>query len=189
MIICSALQKDIKKAQRILVEWQPDMEATSCNVCESPFIRYINLPRKHHCRVCGFVICGRSTCSKFINPCNMTTTITENIGPENCNTRCEISNGNDNIGANDGAISGATAISSGDERGAKSSADRCVLHTSSNSIRKIRLCSPCLLRIELFQFDKNILLPFVQLYRLSRKIRSPLEECKLEYEAILGKTE
>ena len=43
--------------------WQKDSEAKDCPHCQSMFTF---LTRKHHCRLCGFVVCG--ACSRHKSP-------------------------------------------------------------------------------------------------------------------------
>lgn len=45
-----------------LVQWQEDREVTHCFSCRSKFS---TVNRKHHCRLCGRVICGETNCSLF----------------------------------------------------------------------------------------------------------------------------
>mmetsp|Transcript_43023 Transcript_43023/g.113857 ORF Transcript_43023/g.113857 Transcript_43023/m.113857 type:complete len:269 (-) Transcript_43023:338-1144(-) len=43
--------------------WQPDSEAHQCHVCQKPFNLF---RRKHHCRMCGFIVCD--ACSTARRP-------------------------------------------------------------------------------------------------------------------------
>lgn len=61
------MSDDIIPAQEIPVThlkpasvWIPDSEVTECQMCMKPFSFLV---RKHHCRLCGRVICGE--CSKY----------------------------------------------------------------------------------------------------------------------------
>ncbi|KAK3812787.1 MAG: FYVE zinc finger-domain-containing protein [Linnemannia gamsii] len=49
-----------KVAEQAIVKWEDDSTVPTCHICLSVFNRYGN--RKHHCRLCGRVICDN--CSK-----------------------------------------------------------------------------------------------------------------------------
>ncbi|KAI8622571.1 FYVE zinc finger-domain-containing protein [Chytriomyces sp. MP71] len=50
-----------------VVAWQDDSEVSSCPICSSSFSSLFNpLNRRHHCRLCGRVVCGLDTCSTNI---------------------------------------------------------------------------------------------------------------------------
>ncbi|BGP53951.1 hypothetical protein JCM8202_006144 [Rhodotorula sphaerocarpa] len=45
---------DIERAEQSIVKWQPDKEATHCAICTAAFGVRV---RRHHCRLCGRVVC------------------------------------------------------------------------------------------------------------------------------------
>eukprot|EP00727_Mastigamoeba_balamuthi_P011313 m51a1_g6804 putative pleckstrin domain-containing protein (993) ;mRNA; r:243990-249659 len=45
--------------------WVPDTESGTCMRCPSKFT-FVN--RRHHCRQCGIIVCGRCSSSKFVLP-------------------------------------------------------------------------------------------------------------------------
>ncbi|KAJ3234665.1 carboxypeptidase Y-deficient [Chytriomyces hyalinus] len=50
-----------------VVTWQDDSEVSSCPICSSSFSTLFNpLNRRHHCRLCGRVVCGLETCSSNV---------------------------------------------------------------------------------------------------------------------------
>ena len=53
----------VKKSDSDITLWVPDHAATHCARCQSPF--WV-ATRKHHCRKCGKVFCGK--CSNFFTP-------------------------------------------------------------------------------------------------------------------------
>jgi hypothetical protein len=61
---------EYKKSRRIpfrvyeqqIVTWQEDSSVNSCQYCH---LRFSAVNRKHHCRLCGRIMCGESTCSVF----------------------------------------------------------------------------------------------------------------------------
>lgn len=46
--------------------WVPDSEATVCMRCQK--VRFTPVSRRHHCRKCGFVVCGACSEKKFLLP-------------------------------------------------------------------------------------------------------------------------
>ncbi|KAG0342253.1 carboxypeptidase Y-deficient [Podila horticola] len=52
--------QQLKTAEQAIVKWEDDATVPGCYICLSLFNRYGN--RKHHCRLCGRVICDN--CSK-----------------------------------------------------------------------------------------------------------------------------
>lgn len=52
-----------KAAQKALVPWAADKDVPLCPICAAEFNRITR--RKHHCRLCGFVMCG--DCSNFLS--------------------------------------------------------------------------------------------------------------------------
>lgn len=53
----------IKKQEMEIVSWRSDSEATHCPLCFRAFQMFLS--RKHHCRLCGQIICGE--CCLFLN--------------------------------------------------------------------------------------------------------------------------
>ncbi|KAJ1926969.1 carboxypeptidase Y-deficient [Tieghemiomyces parasiticus] len=52
----------LKAAEQAIVNWAPDDQAKACHVCHEMFGPAL-LARKHHCRLCGCIVCHRDTCS------------------------------------------------------------------------------------------------------------------------------
>ncbi|CAR23215.1 phosphatidylinositol-3-phosphate binding protein [Lachancea thermotolerans CBS 6340] len=48
---------EINKLERSVVPWTPDEAAFACSLCSKPFTLAL---RKHHCRLCGKVVCNES---------------------------------------------------------------------------------------------------------------------------------
>ncbi|CUS23530.1 LAQU0S10e02542g1_1 [Lachancea quebecensis] len=48
---------DINKFERSVIPWTPDEAAFACSLCSKPFTLAL---RKHHCRLCGKVVCDES---------------------------------------------------------------------------------------------------------------------------------
>lgn len=59
--------KSYRKAlEQSVVTWEDDASVTRCRFCQQEFSNYIF--RRHHCRVCGHVVCGdlSTDCSKEV---------------------------------------------------------------------------------------------------------------------------
>ncbi|RKP38635.1 FYVE zinc finger-domain-containing protein [Dimargaris cristalligena] len=52
---------NLRQAEQAIVKWEADGEVHACRVCREPLGGL--LQRKHHCRLCGQVICYRPQCS------------------------------------------------------------------------------------------------------------------------------
>ncbi|KAJ2788266.1 carboxypeptidase Y-deficient [Coemansia interrupta] len=53
----------LQAAEKLIVSWQPD-SAAQCSTCNRSLTRL--LARRHHCRVCGMLVCGQPTCSSML---------------------------------------------------------------------------------------------------------------------------
>ncbi|TPX72131.1 hypothetical protein SpCBS45565_g00526 [Spizellomyces sp. 'palustris'] len=53
-----------KVAEQTIVSWEDDNNVTSCPLCSKAFGAITN--RRHHCRLCGRVVCGGPECSTII---------------------------------------------------------------------------------------------------------------------------
>ncbi|KAJ3386085.1 carboxypeptidase Y-deficient [Lobulomyces angularis] len=73
-----AVGSNWKKLEKELVPWEDDNLVESCPDCSLSFGL---LNRRHHCRLCGKVVCGNDTCVIFIH-------ITENVEVLSC-IRCK----------------------------------------------------------------------------------------------------
>ncbi|KLO14693.1 hypothetical protein SCHPADRAFT_302337 [Schizopora paradoxa] len=47
---------DVRAAEQVITPWQDDSEASACPLCSASFHPLTN--RKHHCRLCGRIICS-----------------------------------------------------------------------------------------------------------------------------------
>ncbi|KAG2171763.1 hypothetical protein INT43_008143, partial [Umbelopsis isabellina] len=52
-----------RDAERSVVSWEDDRSHLSCPLCSKPFTI---TNRKHHCRLCGRIVCSNQTCSSMI---------------------------------------------------------------------------------------------------------------------------
>lgn len=71
LALSSAIQNAKENCEEPLKEityapiWIPDKEASSCMVCHAPFTTF---NRRHHCRVCGRVVCKKCLPYKLVIP-------------------------------------------------------------------------------------------------------------------------
>ncbi|KAJ2662699.1 carboxypeptidase Y-deficient [Coemansia sp. RSA 1200] len=60
-----ARARALQTAEQAVVAWEDDAAVASCPFCSSAFGRLSS--RRHHCRLCGRVVCGRSACSSLLS--------------------------------------------------------------------------------------------------------------------------
>ncbi|KAE8187977.1 hypothetical protein CF328_g6754, partial [Tilletia controversa] len=60
-----------RTAEQSIVKWQADADARACPICSSPFSLAV---RKHHCRLCGRVVCASPQLTAPIFPTTATAT-------------------------------------------------------------------------------------------------------------------
>ncbi|KAJ3187860.1 carboxypeptidase Y-deficient [Gaertneriomyces sp. JEL0708] len=53
-----------RAVEQAVVPWQEDHEVAACPLCAQTFSTLLN--RRHHCRLCGRVICGKTSCNSSI---------------------------------------------------------------------------------------------------------------------------
>ncbi|KAJ2409232.1 carboxypeptidase Y-deficient [Coemansia sp. RSA 2526] len=61
LVQTAARSRALQDAEQTVVVWQDDADAPNCLFCERVFGRLST--RRHHCRLCGRVVCGRPQCS------------------------------------------------------------------------------------------------------------------------------
>ena len=60
------MKSEVSKLERTVTPWREDRSVLFCNICSEPFGLLL---RKHHCRLCGMIVCDDVTrnCSNQIN--------------------------------------------------------------------------------------------------------------------------
>ena len=60
--------RTLREKEQEITPWQPDTEAKLCPICLNGFSKTIlsSVNRRHHCRLCGRVVCGRPQCSEMM---------------------------------------------------------------------------------------------------------------------------
>eukprot|EP01135_Chromosphaera_perkinsii_P011901 Nk52_evm18s2531 gene=Nk52_evmTU18s2531 len=60
----AGLRKAVRKAvEQTVVPWKNDVDVTNCPQCQKVFSY---LSRRHHCRLCGDIMCNKTECSELI---------------------------------------------------------------------------------------------------------------------------
>ncbi|KAJ2798014.1 carboxypeptidase Y-deficient [Coemansia guatemalensis] len=54
----------LQEAEQAVVAWEDDADVADCPFCAKAFGRVAS--RRHHCRLCGRVVCGRAGCSALL---------------------------------------------------------------------------------------------------------------------------
>ncbi|PVU92647.1 hypothetical protein BB561_003704 [Smittium simulii] len=54
-----------REAEMSVVPWEDDKIVKSCHLCQESLNFFPK--RKHHCRLCGKIVCGKKSCSSIIN--------------------------------------------------------------------------------------------------------------------------
>ncbi|KAJ2847902.1 carboxypeptidase Y-deficient [Coemansia brasiliensis] len=62
-LIAGARRRALQDAEQTVVVWQDDAEVSSCFLCERAFGL---AARRHHCRLCGRVLCNGRACSTLL---------------------------------------------------------------------------------------------------------------------------
>ncbi|TPX60854.1 hypothetical protein PhCBS80983_g01517 [Powellomyces hirtus] len=63
MLYGSAAAKS-RRLEQSVVKWEDDTHVSACPLCTKQFGAFTN--RRHHCRLCGRVVCGTNTCSSMV---------------------------------------------------------------------------------------------------------------------------
>ena len=63
--ISSARSHDSLLSAQVAAPWAPDQGAHACALCTAPFAPRA-LRRKHHCRLCGQVVCAECSCARLV---------------------------------------------------------------------------------------------------------------------------
>jgi hypothetical protein len=56
-------QQSIRQAEQQVATWQKDADITHCPHC---FCAFGWSTRRHHCRLCGKIMCDKLTCSEMV---------------------------------------------------------------------------------------------------------------------------
>lgn len=167
----------IRQAEQSIVNWQDDAEAKACPICSTPFSFTV---RKHHCRLCGRVVCASPHLTRL--------TWAEQMGPGTGKTltaqeRAELeSKCSGNIVAD--PITGR--IEEVKEGGVAASSK--LVPTSVQS-KGVRICRDCkaIVRKRQYMMDNEPLPVFIKLYDALMRVQKEIEQSLPEFqEMVLG---
>lgn len=164
----------IRAAEQNIVMWQDDAEAKTCPICDTAFSLSV---RKHHCRLCGRVVCASPHLTRLTwteqmnaNP-DMPLSAQQRLALEN---RCS-----SNIVAD--PITGK--IDDVKEGGSMMSSNGVVPH------KGVRICRDCksIVRKRQYMLDDKPFPVFIKLYEALMRVQREIEQSLPEFqEMVLG---
>lgn len=167
----------IRQAEQSIVNWQDDAEAKACPICSTPFSFTV---RKHHCRLCGRVVCASPHLTRL--------TWAEQMGPGTGTTltaqeRAELeSKCSGNIVAD--PITGR--IEEVKDGGAAASSRSGASIAQSKGVRICRDCKT-IVRKRQYMMDDEPLPVFIKLYEALMRVQKEIEQSLPEFqEMVLG---
>ena len=166
----------IRQAEQSIVNWQDDAEAKACPICSAPFSFTV---RKHHCRLCGRVVCASPHLTRLA--------WAEQMGPGTGKTLTP-----EERAALDGKCSGnivADPISGRIEEVKEGAAASSKPGSSSAASKGVRICLDCksIVRKRQYMMDDEPLPVFIKLYEALMRVQKEIEQSLPEFqEMVLG---
>jgi hypothetical protein len=131
--------------------WVPDEHVSVCSGCGCKFTL---ITRRHHCRLCGSVICAACSKQRLRLPASATATSTSSDGGARSGGTGGDNSGGDNNNNNNNATSAATAVAAGSNTNNNSAA-------TAEKKRVCRVCA-CGMAAQLQGIDPRKVVRFVQ---------------------------
>ncbi|SPO21665.1 related to vacuolar segregation protein PEP7 [Ustilago trichophora] len=162
----------IRQAEQSIVNWQDDAEAKACPICATPFSFTV---RKHHCRLCGRVVCASPHLTRLA--------WAEQMGSGTGKTLTA-----EERAALDGKCSGnivADPISGRIEEVKEGAA----ASSSTSPSKGVRICLDCksIVRKRQYMMDDEPLPIFMKLYEALMRVQKEIEQSLPEFqEMVLG---
>ncbi|SPO22470.1 related to vacuolar segregation protein PEP7 [Ustilago trichophora] len=162
----------IRQAEQSIVNWQDDAEAKACPICATPFSLTV---RKHHCRLCGRVVCASPHLTRLA--------WAEQMGPGTGKTLSV-----EERAALDGKCSGNIVADpvSGRIEEVKEGAGA---SSSTSPSKGVRICLDCksIVRKRQYMMDDEPLPVFMKLYEALMRVQKEIEQSLPEFqEMVLG---
>lgn len=166
----------IRQAEQSIVNWQDDAEARACPICSTPFSFTV---RKHHCRLCGRVVCASPHLTRLA--------WAEQMGQGTGKTLTA-----DERAALDSKCSGnivADPISGRIQELKEGAASGSKPDASAASSKGVRICLDCksIVRKRQYMMDDEPLPVFIKLYEALMRVQKEIEQSLPEFqEMVLG---
>uniref|UniRef100_V5E7D5 FYVE-type domain-containing protein n=2 Tax=Kalmanozyma brasiliensis (strain GHG001) TaxID=1365824 RepID=V5E7D5_KALBG len=166
----------IRQAEQSIVNWQDDDEVKACPICSTPFSFTV---RKHHCRLCGRVVCASPHLTRLA--------WAEQMGPGTGKVLTP-----EERAALDGKCSGnivADPISGRVEEVKEGAAAPSKSGSSAAQSKGVRVCLDCkaIVRKRQYMMDDEPLPVFMKLYEALMRVQKEIEQSLPEFqEMVLG---
>ncbi|WFD00706.1 carboxypeptidase Y-deficient [Malassezia yamatoensis] len=159
----------LRTAEQSVVKWQEDTQVSRCNLCNIPFSLAV---RRHHCRLCGRIVCSTPQLPPLLSDAHQSSTVSE----EPCSSLLVVDP--DTFRVHD--MPSRPASDASHSRMEKYQQD------ARRAIRFCRECHGVVLRIS-FRITPDSPLPVVNLYTLLLQLQSEILHALPEFhEMILG---
>lgn len=166
----------IRQAEQSIVNWQDDAEAKACPICSTPFSFTV---RKHHCRLCGRVVCASPHLTRLA--------WAEQMGSGTGKTLTA-----EERAALDGKCSGniiADPITGRIEEVKEGATASSKPGSSAAQSKGVRICCDCksIVRKRQYMMDDEPLPVFMKLYEALMRVQKEIEQSLPEFqEMVLG---
>lgn len=167
----------VRQAEQSIVNWQDDAEAKACPICSTPFSFTV---RKHHCRLCGRVVCASPHLTRLA--------WAEQMGPGSGKVLTA-----EERAALDSKCSGKIVADpiSGRIEEVKEGGTAASSASGSNAAQSkgVRICRDCksIVRKRQYMMDDEPLPVFMKLYEALMRVQKEIEQSLPEFqEMVLG---
>lgn len=163
----------IRQAEQSIVNWQDDAEAKACPICSTPFSFTV---RKHHCRLCGRVVCASPHLTRLA--------WADQMGPGTGKTLTT-----EERAALDSKCSGNIVADPVTGRIEEVKENSPSASSSASTSKGVRICHDCksIVRKRQYMLDDSPLPVFLKLYEALMRVQKEIEQSLPEFqEMVLG---